>query len=109
MESVYDIYKALGRAFGDPTRLLNFKKKYLTKLGTLPSYNTKGGHKVVVDWYLNLEIQLQCLLDLEQANSEDEDLSAMDLIRTMTNTLKNQEGETVRVTALQDQKGRVCL
>ena len=77
LESVDDIYKALGRAFGDPTRLLNFKKKYLTKLGTLPSYDTKGGTKVVIDWYLELETQLQGLLDLGQANSDNEDFTSV--------------------------------
>ncbi len=77
MENIDDIYKALDRAFGDPTRLLNYKKKSLTKLGAIPSYDTKGGPKVVVDWHLKLETQLQGLLDLGQANSDIEDLTAV--------------------------------
>ena len=71
MENINDIYKALDRAFGDPTRLLNHKKKSLAKLGAMPSYDIKGGPKLVVDWHLKLETQLQGLLDLGQANSED--------------------------------------
>ena len=104
LKSVYDIYKALGRAFGDLTRLFNYKKKSLTKLGTLPSYDTKGGTKAVVDWYLELETQLQGLLDL--ANSDNEDLTAviysLDIIRTVANMFEKQEGETV-LAAVQDQ------
>ena len=53
MENIDDIYKALDRAFTDPTRLLNYKKKPLTKLGTIPSYDTKGGTKVVYLTYSN--------------------------------------------------------
>ena len=90
-----DIYKALDEALGDTTRPLNYEKKSLSKFSAFPSYDTKGGHKLVVDWYLNLETQLQCLLDLEQANSKDVNLSAMDPIRTVSNMFKNQEGETV--------------
>ena len=112
MENIDDIYKALDRAFGDPTRLLNYKKKSLTKLGAIPSYDTKGGTKVVVDWHLKLETQLQGLLDLGQANSDDEDLTAviysLDIIRTVANMFEKQEGETV-LAAVQDQRGRVRL
>ena len=108
MENINDIYKALDRAFGDPTRLLNYKKKSLSKLGDIPSYDTKGGTKVVVDWYLKLETQLQGLLDLGQANSDDEDLTAviysLDIIRTVANMFEKQEGETV-LAAVQDQRG----
>ena len=89
LENVDDIYKALGRAFGDLTRLLNYKKKSLTKLGTLPSYDTKGGTNVVVDWYIELETKLQGLLDLGQANSNNEDLTSviysLDIIRIVAN------------------------
>ena len=74
MENIDNIYKALDRAFGDPTNLLNYKKKSLSKVSAFPSYDTKGGHKVVVEWSLNLETQLQ---GLEQANSNDEDPPAM--------------------------------
>ena len=49
LESVHSIYKVLGKAFGNLTRPPNYKKKSSTKLGTLPSYNTKGGSKVVVN------------------------------------------------------------
>ena len=108
LENINDVYKALVEAFGDPTNLLNYKKKSLSKLSAFPSYDIKGGHKLVVDWYLNLETQLQCLLDLEQTNSKDEDLSAMDLIRTMANMFGKQVSETV-LAAAKDQQGRVRL
>ena len=112
MENIDDIYKALDRAFGDPTRLLNYKKKSLSKLGGIPSYDTKGGPKAVVDWHLKLETQLQGLLDLGQANSDDEDLTAviysLDIIRTVANMFEKQEGETV-LAAVQDQRGRARL
>ena len=51
MENIDNIYKVLDKAFGDPIRLLNYKKQSLSKIGAFPSYNTKGGHKVIVDWY----------------------------------------------------------
>ena len=112
LENIDDIYKALGRAFGDHTRLLNYKKKSLTKLGALPSYDTKGGTKVVVDWYFELETQLQGLLDLGQANSDNKDLTAviysLDIIRTVAYMFEKQEGETI-LAAVQDQRGRVRL
>merc|ERR1711867_73863 len=77
-----------------------------------PSYDTKGGTKVVVDWHLKLETQLQGLLDLGQANSDDEDLTAviysLDIIWTVANMFEKQEGETV-LAAVKDQRGRVRL
>merc|ERR1711867_424048 len=77
-----------------------------------PSYDRKGGPKAVVDWHLKLETQLQDLLDLRLANSDDEDLTAviysLDIIRTVANMFEKQEGETV-LAAVQDQRGRVRL
>ena len=112
MDNIDDIYKALERAFGDPTRLLNHKKKSLAKLGAMPCYDTKGGPKLVVDWHLKLETQLQGLLDLGQANSEDEDLTAviysLEIIRTVANMFEKQEGEIVLADVL-DHRGRVRL
>ena len=71
MENIDEIYKILDRVFGDPMRLLDYKKKSLFKLGTIPNYDIKGGAKNIVDWYLKLETQLQDLLDLGQANSDN--------------------------------------
>ena len=72
------------------------KKKSLFKLGTIPNYDIKGGAKNIVDWYLKLETQLQDLLDLGQANSDDKDLTAviysLDIIRTVANMFEKQEG-----------------
>ncbi len=48
MENIDEIYKVLDRAFGDPMRLLNYKKKSLSKLGTIPNYDIKGGAKNIV-------------------------------------------------------------
>ena len=98
--------------FWDSMRLLNYETKSLTKFGTIPSYDTKGGTKVVVDWYLKLEAQLQSLLDLEQANSEGEDLTAvihsLDIIRIVGNMFEDQEGETV-LTTVKNQRTQVRL
>ena len=77
MENIDEIYKILDRVFGDPMRLLDYKKKSLFKLGTIPNYDIKGGTKDIVDWYFKLETQLQDLLDLGQANSDDEDLTVV--------------------------------
>ena len=112
MEDIDDIYRALDRAFGDPTRLLHFKIKSLSKLGVIPSYNSKAGPKAVVDWHLKLETQLQSLLDLGKANSGDEDLTAviysLDIIRTVANMFEKHEGETV-LAAVFDKRGQVRL
>ena len=80
LENINDVYKALGEAFGDPTRPLNYEKESLSKLSAFPSYDIKCGHKLALDWYFNLETQLQCQLDLEQANFKEEDFSVMDSI-----------------------------
>ena len=112
VENIDDIYKVLDRAFGDPIRLLNYKKQSLSKIGAFPSYDIKGGHKVIVDWYLKLEIQLQDLLDLAQANSDDDDLTAaiylLDIVLTVVNILEKQEGEAI-LASVRDQQGRVRL
>ena len=93
-------------------RLLDYKKKSLFKLGTIPNYDIKGGAKNIVDWYLKLETQLQDLLDLGQANSDDEGLHvviySLDIIRTVADMFEKQEGE-MGLASVQDQQGRVCL
>ena len=65
-----------------------------------------------MDWYLKFETQLQGLLDLGQANSDNEDLTtviySLDTIQTVANMLEKQEGETV-LASVQDQQGRVRL
>ena len=77
-----------------------YLKKSLAKLGAMPSYDTKGGPKLVVDWHLKLETQLQGLLDLGQANSEDEDLTtaiySLEIIRTAANMFDKQKAEIVQ-------------
>ena len=112
MEDIDDIYKALDRAFGDPTRLLHFKMKSLCKLGSIPSYDNKGGAKAVVDWHLKLETELQSLLDLGQANYRDEDLTSViysiDIIRTVAGMFSKHEGESV-LSAVTDKRGQVRL
>ena len=54
LENVNDIYKALGKVFNDPTKLLNQERKSLTKSGTLLSYDIKGGTSIEEDWNCKL-------------------------------------------------------
>ena len=56
-----DIDKAwdiLNKSFGNPMRLLNYKKDTLLKLGPLPKLNRKGGVRAQVEWY----VQVECLV-----------------------------------------------
>ena len=61
-----------------------------------------------MDWHLKLETQLQSLLDLRQANSNDEDLNAVNIVWTVANVFGKREDETA-LAAAKDQQGWVCL
>ena len=61
-------WEALNIAFGDPDRLMNFKRNALRKLGELPKKNAKI--KVVIDWYLSVESLLKGILDLGRKDSK---------------------------------------
>ena len=61
---VGDIEKAwdvLDKAFGNPRRLMNYKKEALFRLGKLPS---RGGRKAQVAWYLEVESLVKDILSL---------------------------------------------
>ena len=69
-EDIDKAWEALDKAYGDPNRLVNHRKKALVKLGPIPKKNGKGGFQKRVDWYINLEVLLQSILELGQ-KSED--------------------------------------
>lgn len=112
LEIVHSIYKVLGKDFGNLTRPPNYKKRSLTKFVTSPSYDIKGGTKVVVDWYLGLESQLQSLLDMGQVNSDSTDpivvIHLLEIIWTVADMFEEQKSEMC-LTSVQRQQGRVCL
>ena len=72
---VGDIEKAwdvLDKAFGDPRRLMNYKKEALSRLGKLPS---RGGRKAQVAWYLEVESLVKDILELGKKSSPLEKLA----------------------------------
>ena len=71
--TVNDIDEAmeiLNKAFGDPVRLMTYRKDSLLKLGFLPRENAKGGVKTQVEWYLEVESLLKNIIDLGKKSSE---------------------------------------
>ena len=62
--NIDEAWEILGKAFGDPIRLMKYRKDSLVKLGTLPRDNAKGGVKAQVVWYLEAEALIQNILDL---------------------------------------------
>ena len=50
--------------------LVNHRKKALAKLGPIPKKNGKGGFQARVDWYINLEVLLQSILELGQKSKD---------------------------------------
>ena len=57
-------WETLDKMYGDPTRLVRYKKKLLLSLGDQPRPNGKGGIKAVIEWHLQVESNLKNLLDL---------------------------------------------
>ena len=62
--NIDEAWDILSKAFGDPIRLMKFRKDSLLKLGTLPKENARGGAKGQVMWYLEAEALIQNILDL---------------------------------------------
>ena len=54
----------MDKMYGDPYRLVRYKKKLLLSLGDQPKPNGKGGIKAVIEWHLQIESNLKNLLDL---------------------------------------------
>ena len=79
--------RALEKAFGDSTRVVNAKINALNKLGPVPKNNDKKGGKTVVEWYLNLETLLTSLLDLGKTDDEDirSSVFALKIVQTVAN------------------------
>ena len=65
-----EAWKVLDKAFGNPMRLMNYRKEALLKLGFLPKPNGKGGLKAQVEWYLEVESLVQNIIDLGKKSSK---------------------------------------
>ena len=63
-------WKALDKAYGDPIRLMRFRKQKIFKLGAMPKETDKGGWKKQVEWLIEMEGLLQSLLDLGLKDSK---------------------------------------
>ena len=88
MTEIQEAWDALDKAFGDSTRLLNFKLASLGKLGFLPRPGGKGGTMAIVEWYLQLESVVQSLLDLGNKTMNSDILAAItniSVVRTIAN------------------------
>ena len=62
--SIEEAWKTLEKAFGDPSKLMKYRKMALLKLGLLPKLSTKDGLKRRVEWYLELETLVKEIIAL---------------------------------------------
>ena len=53
--SIDEAWEVLDKAFGNPQRLMNYRRDTLLKLGPLPKASVKDGDKAQVEWYLQVE------------------------------------------------------
>ena len=67
---VEEAWKVLDQAFGDATKLLKYRWKELSKLGTLPSHNQSKGHTPQIEWYLQMENILRNIISLGQRSTK---------------------------------------
>ena len=64
IKTIDEAWADLEKAFGDVERVMNYRKKALMNLGSLPQHNSKGGYKAQVEWYLQLEVLLRGIQEL---------------------------------------------
>ena len=67
---IEEAWKVLDKAYGDPVKLMRFRKQKVFKLGYMPKESDKGGWKKQVEWLIEMESLLQSLLSLGLKNSE---------------------------------------
>ena len=87
VKNLDEAYKLLDEAFGDPSRLVDFKLKVLGELGQLPSSEKKGGYKAQISFYIKLQGVLEDLIAL---GSKNEDLASLAFHRSTSHTLANR-------------------
>ena len=59
-----EAWEVLSKSFGNPMRLMNYLKRALLELGSLPKSNGRGGLKAQVKWYLEVESLVQNIINL---------------------------------------------
>ena len=68
--TIDDAWTVLGNAFGNPIKLMKYRKNVILKLGMLPKENVRGGPKAQVDWYIKVESLIQSIIDLGNKSEE---------------------------------------
>ena len=64
------MHKALESAFGDPAKLIHNWNDYHPKSRILPINNAKGGLKAKVECFLELEVVLKSIKELEYKSND---------------------------------------
>ena len=64
VKDIDEAFKLLDDAFGDPSRLIDFKLKMLADMGQLPSADKRGGYKNQVSFYIKLQGIMEDLVSL---------------------------------------------
>ena len=62
--SIDEAWEVLDKAFGNPQRLMNYRRDTLLKLGPLPKASVKDGDKAQVEWYLQVETSVKGIIEL---------------------------------------------
>ena len=93
VKDINEAFKLLDDAFGDPSRLIDFKLKILADMGQLPSADKKGGYKNQVSFYIKLQGIME---DLVALGSQSDDLAVLAFHRSTSHTLANRFPSTLR-------------
>ena len=93
VKDIDEAFKLLDDAFGDPSRLIDFKLKSLASMGQLPSADKKGGYKNQVSFYIKLQGIME---DLVALGSQSDDLAVLAFHRSTSHTLANRFPSTLR-------------
>ena len=88
-----EAFKLLDGAFGDPSRLVDYKLKVLGDIGQLPNSDRKGGYRNQVSFYIKLQGIVE---DLVSLGSQSEDLAVLAFHRSTSHTLANRFPSSLR-------------
>ena len=67
--TIDEAFEALKKAYGDPWRLMKYRKDAIVKLGELPRSN-KGNSKTIIQWYIEMEAIVKSVIDLGKKSTD---------------------------------------
>ena len=85
-KSVEQAWEILGKAFGDPERVMNYFLDTLEEFGKFPRRKGEGGIRTQIEWLLKIESVVQKIEELGDRDDELADVAfSKDTIRTIVN------------------------